>query len=242
MGRGRESVFVDHYAALGLEAVSSTEEIKSAFRNLAKVLHPDVGGGDALRFHEVYTAYRLLSNADSRSRFDAQYQLHQLRSQTAEMPRLERKTIPLSRLIFPGNMAALARRGLLRKEFRSRDRRFHLKVDYDVELPLEDDEWSRPLFVGVPVIARTICPDCRGSNIHCYACGGRGSYKASRLIQIELDGGLAPGQILEIKLRGLRPAPLGHFKRRTLRIKISRMRHPDGMDTGKRSQSERATA
>lgn len=53
------------YAILGIEPTASGEEITSAYRRLAKKLHPDLNPGDkaaAERFKDVANAYRLLGN------------------------------------------------------------------------------------------------------------------------------------------------------------------------------------
>lgn len=51
------------YQVLGVSPLAGPEEIKSAFRRLAKTYHPDAGSKDPKnheRFHEVATAYDLL--------------------------------------------------------------------------------------------------------------------------------------------------------------------------------------
>jgi DnaJ-class molecular chaperone len=62
------------YEVLGVAATASAAEIQSAYRKLAKKLHPDLNPGDKAaeeRFKEVAAAYDLLSDADKRKRFDA---------------------------------------------------------------------------------------------------------------------------------------------------------------------------
>lgn len=62
------------YETLGVAASASEDEIKKAYRRLARKLHPDLNPGDKAaeeRFKDVSTAYRLLSDADKRRRFDA---------------------------------------------------------------------------------------------------------------------------------------------------------------------------
>lgn len=62
------------YEVLGVAAASSPAEIQSAYRKLAKKLHPDLNPGDQAaeeKFKEVAAAYDLLSDADKRRRFDA---------------------------------------------------------------------------------------------------------------------------------------------------------------------------
>ncbi len=213
-----ERAFVDHYAILGLAPPAATTTIKRRFRELAKIHHPDRAGGDDLKFLEVYTAYRVLTDPVQRGAYDRQYDRRQDRS----MERVESLAIPPQRLIFPGNVALLAKKGLLRKKFRSRDRKRILNIDYDVELPLSEAELSRKIKITIPLVVRAMCPVCFGSNPHCGDCAGRGSYKTGRNIVFFLEGGLSHGQVIEIDLRKVRLERLSHFRKKRLRIKISR--------------------
>ena len=63
----------DPYATLGVARGASEKDIKSAYRKLAKELHPDRNADNpkaAERFSEVTRAYDLLSDKDKRAQFD----------------------------------------------------------------------------------------------------------------------------------------------------------------------------
>jgi DnaJ-class molecular chaperone len=62
------------YEVLGVSQSASAANIQSAYRKLAKKLHPDLNPGDKAaeeKFKEVAGAYDLLSDAEKRKRFDA---------------------------------------------------------------------------------------------------------------------------------------------------------------------------
>lgn len=63
----------DPYDVLGVSKSASAAEVKSAFRKLAKKLHPDANKQDpkaAARFAELNAAYEILGESDKRKAFD----------------------------------------------------------------------------------------------------------------------------------------------------------------------------
>src|ERR671915_1767697 len=64
----------DPYRTLGVDRKASDEEIKKAYRKLARQYHPDRNAGDKdaeERFKDVQEAYSILSDADKRKAYDA---------------------------------------------------------------------------------------------------------------------------------------------------------------------------
>ena len=64
--------FKDYYKTLGVTRTASAEEIKKAYRKLARQHHPDVAKGpkSEARFKEINEANEVLSDAEKRGRYD----------------------------------------------------------------------------------------------------------------------------------------------------------------------------
>ena len=63
----------DHYEVLGVEKSAGEQDIKKAYRKLARQYHPDANPGDKAaeeKFKEVTDAYEVLSDPDKKARYD----------------------------------------------------------------------------------------------------------------------------------------------------------------------------
>ncbi len=65
--------YIDYYKILGIAKTATPEEVKKAYRKLARKYHPDVNPGDKeaeRKFKEINEANEVLSNAENREKYD----------------------------------------------------------------------------------------------------------------------------------------------------------------------------
>ena len=63
----------DYYSVLGVKRDAGEQEIKKAYRKLARQYHPDVNPGDKAaeaKFKEINEAYEVLSDKEDRKKYD----------------------------------------------------------------------------------------------------------------------------------------------------------------------------
>ncbi|MEO5576847.1 MAG: J domain-containing protein [Gaiellaceae bacterium] len=157
------------YDTLGVPKNASADEIKKAYRKLAREHHPDASGGDEARFKEIQGAYDVLSDAEKRTAYDAY-------GATNGRMRAESGTqfadVDLSDLfgsIFGGGA------GRQRRPVPERG------ADVEAHTTLSFDDALRGAEVRVPVELETACRTCGGTGAEpgtaptiCPQCGGRG--------------------------------------------------------------------
>lgn len=163
----------DYYAILGVSRDASTDEVKKAFRRLARETHPDANPGDATaeaRFREVAEAYEVLSDPDRRRRYD--------RGDTVDLGDLFTGfggIDDLLRSVFGEGFAGGARGG----QPRGRD------VLARVEVSLAEAAFGTD--AQVHFRTNVTCSDCAGDGAApgaswqtCQTCGGNGAVRVAR--------------------------------------------------------------
>ncbi|MDF3818642.1 DnaJ domain-containing protein [Leptospira sp. 96542] len=211
----------DLYEILEIPFGATTEEIKSSFRRLAKQTHPDITKiNSGLEFQSILIAYQILTS-DKRKSYDdiykKNYAIQFLKRKLEEQPLV----LPISRVRFSTGILDLAKRGLMRKGFRNKDRRKVTGINYDLMVDLKETETQRPVIAVIPLTVRIVCRDCMGSDPHCPSCAGKGSYKSSRNLKFEFpQSTIKNGRIFEFDLSKFRPDSFTHFKKKSLRVKL----------------------
>jgi len=85
----------DHYLTLNIESSASDEEIKQAFRRLAKKFHPDKNPGREKaaeqRFKKIIAAYKVLGNSKSRYTYDQRLRASRASTKDSRRANLRRR-------------------------------------------------------------------------------------------------------------------------------------------------------
>ncbi|MEJ5915317.1 molecular chaperone DnaJ [Pseudokineococcus sp. 1T1Z-3] len=156
----------DHYDALGVPRDASQEDIKKAYRRLARKLHPDVNPGASDEFKTVSAAYDVLSNPEKRRAYDRGEQMGGFGGGTGGFGFSD-----IFDTFFGG--AAGAGRGPSTRARRGQDALVR------VEVPLWEAVFGADRKVTVDTAV--VCPTCTGSCCapgssprRCDVCGGRG--------------------------------------------------------------------
>jgi molecular chaperone DnaJ len=162
----------DYYELLGVARTADEQEIKKAFRVLARRLHPDVSEeADAdVRFREISEAYEVLSNAETRQLYD-RYGHAGLRSGGFTPRHFDLGDIGdlfsafFGDDLFGGGMRGGAARG----------------GDLAAEIQIDLAEAASGTSVSVPVQVAVSCNTCGGNGVQpgtelstCPRCGGSG--------------------------------------------------------------------
>ncbi len=164
----------DYYEVLGVSRSATPEEIKRAFRRLAREVHPDVSQSpDAeARFKELNEAYEVLSDQEKRSIYD---RFGHAGPQVGGFGGFEGMGFGGLDEIFEGFFGG--RRGAARRgPVRGNDLRYPLTIDFEEAVFGCEKEITIPRY--------ETCPECRGSGaepgtqpIRCPQCQGTGEVR-----------------------------------------------------------------
>ena len=166
----------DHYETLGVSRTATSDEIKKAYRRLAREYHPDANPGDsdaAERFKRISHAYEVLSNPEKRSRYDRFGDDRVGAEHFSDFGGIS----DLFTTFFGGGFggASTQQRGPARGA----------DILAEVELTLEEAATGAEKDVDLGTLTR--CPDCDGSGaapgtspVRCEDCDGTGEYRQVR--------------------------------------------------------------
>jgi molecular chaperone DnaJ len=196
----------DYYVILGIARSASTENIKQAYRRLAKRFHPDKSQSEEAikRFLEARTAYETLSDSAKRRDYDASLETQVRTRDTrphdgpvakAAVPRGGRGSRADSMVedFFPGIFA--------------RDAERVLQEDPRIEILLSPQEAVRGGTFPVTLQLAAPCGHCGGRGTRafweCPTCGGRGRVTIRQAFNLSLPPGIRDGTTATLSMAGV---------------------------------------
>ncbi|MGH9968526.1 MAG: DnaJ C-terminal domain-containing protein [Pyrinomonadaceae bacterium] len=213
----------DYYEVLGVGRGASEDEIKTAYRKLARKFHPDLNPGDKSaeeRFKELQEAYDVLSDAENRKLYDQYGENWRAVKQGASAPPpgwegFRAQSGPQAGGfnfgdfdfgsfsstgdfdIF-GEMFGRGRGG------RARRNRGH---DVEAELELSLEEAHRGGRRTLQMQVAEICPTCNGTGVvkdnqTCQTCGGSGQVIKPKTVEVNIPAGVRDGSTVRLAGQG----------------------------------------
>jgi molecular chaperone DnaJ len=207
---------VDYYAVLGIQRSASDEEVKKAYRKLARRFHPDVNPGNEeaeRRFKEIQEAYAVLADPEKRAQYD--------RYGSADGPSFDpfagagRGGASWSgpggvRFDFGGSQAPdlgdLFSQFFGAQDGAERQPRRRRGEDQEIQVEIEFVESARGTSVVLPVQRQIRCTRCNGTGrdgrVTCPACHGAGVVITSERLRVKIPEGIGDGQRVRVNGKG----------------------------------------
>jgi molecular chaperone DnaJ len=207
----------NYYLILGVSRNESPAGVHEAFRELAKRYHPDVAGPDsAEHFRNLLEAYKHLSDAQLRARYNHSLQEMEAKESSKPEPIVQRRSPePLVR----ERLSILRSFETVRPSFDEMIERFLRNFtgigipkgerieDLNLEVILSPDEAAQGGMAPIGVPTFHPCPLCGGSGrdslFLCSYCRGQPMIEEEQTINVRIPAMVRDGTILEIPIRGL---------------------------------------
>jgi len=242
--------FKDYYKSLGVERTASEEEIRKAFRKLARQYHPDVAKDKKSaeeKFKEINEAYEVLGDPEKRKHYDELGSNWKRGAEFRAPPGWERRARrsdgdaePFMDSEFQfggtgfsdffeqffGSMSGRQSGSGFRDRFQEHSQRGQ-DVEADILVTLEEafNGSIRP----VSLRRNVTCERCGGSgevnDRPCAQCGGSGQTSRLENYQVKIPAGVRGGQQLRLAGRGEAGAGRGPAGDLFLRVRFAK--HPD---------------
>jgi molecular chaperone DnaJ len=178
----------DYYDVLGVSPDAGAEEIKRAYRQLARRYHPDISGDDrGAAFLELARAYDVLRDPLRRRAYDSDVARHHTDASSSVGHGWFADEIAID---FPSVASVLDR---MRDAFFTDER----AVTLSAELVLTPHEAFSGVSVPLDVPLRRTCPRCGGRGETwtewCVTCGGVGEVSSAHSLRVHVPPGVREG-------------------------------------------------
>ena len=206
-----------YFAILGISPNATGDEIRSAYRRLAKEFHPDHYEGSSQRFRDIQEAYSVLGNHRRRQKYAQRIRKASIK--TPLKPWTHPEPEPLIPAQGPADIGDISPVRSFQSFTPSLDEIFDwlwrnfsdltqpksARVqNLTLEVPITPDQARRGGNARVMVPARAVCPTCRGQGgvgfYECARCAGEGVMSGEMPISVSFPAGLTKDHAVMIPL------------------------------------------
>ncbi|MBI2979834.1 MAG: J domain-containing protein [Chloroflexi bacterium] len=207
----------DYYNILGIKRNASEQEIKQAYRRLARKHHPDVNPGDKsaeARFKEINEAYEVLSDKGKRQKYDQygdqwQHADQFARARGQQTPQWDFSQGGAQGFRFEqgnpndlfGDLFQGFRTGTAGRRVRPRQGQ---DIEHPIEVTLEEAYHGTNRILNLE--SEEACPTCAGSgrtqNMRCSACLGSGAVSSLKRLEVKIPPGVDNGSRVRVAGKG----------------------------------------
>jgi molecular chaperone DnaJ len=202
----------DYYLILGVSRAETPEGIRARYRDLVRILHPDVAGAQSTNaFREVTEAYQVLADPAARRRHNVALAEWERPAVAVEpMPVVSRRPAAVWPFAEPlavrPSFEALVER-LLRNVTGLGVPKAERPESLTIEIVLEPEEAALGARVPISVPAFERCAHCGGAGqvwlFPCMACREEGVIATEATVDVTIPPGVPHGTVIEVPLRGL---------------------------------------
>jgi len=212
--------YKDYYEVLGVPKGAAAKDIKSAYRKLARKLHPDANPNDVKgaeeKFKELQEAYEVLSDPEKRRKYDALGSDWQQASREAETQRRYRTTQDAEDIFSSFGQGGASPSGFSdffdafftgvgrRQTASANVPRRGNDLETSIDLSLEDAYRGGTKQVNLQI--EETCPTCGGSGVLqgslCPTCHGTGRLISNRKLEVTIPKGVREGQRIRLAGQG----------------------------------------
>jgi len=205
-----------YYAILGLTSNASQEDVRSAYRRLAKQYHPDVSPSHRNTFQHIQEAYSVLGDHGQRRAYDnALRDIRSRRPRRSSYPQPE-PLIPEQKPADIGDVSPVRSFETIHpsfdqvfdwlwSNFRSLSaRKTHAVRNLALEIPITRDQARTGGQARILVPAQATCPVCHGQGgigyYECMRCAGEGMITGEYPVAVAYPAGLVEDHSVLIPL------------------------------------------
>jgi DnaJ-class molecular chaperone len=215
--------FQDYYEVLGVPRTATADDIKKAYRKLARKYHPDVNPGDTSaedKFKQIGEAYEVLSDPEKRKRYDQLGENWKAGADFTPPPgweggrAWEGGSVEYADFsdLFGAGRGAGGFSDFFETLFGSRHGRragagFAMRgQDVEAAIALNLEEAHHGTTRTITLQATVVCPTCNGSGMResqpCATCRGTGIVPRPKTLDVTVPAGVRHGSVIRLAGQG----------------------------------------